>query len=437
MRLLLPSSLARRAFWRRAYARRRFGTESAAAIAPLHYALVGERLGYRPNGFFDPRFYRERAKLSGAASGLLDHYLARPDGPKPSAEFDPDWYADQNPDWRATHPHPFLHFLEVGLAQGRRPRADIDMAFVRDVIRGRGRGIEEAAMRVFDPKSRDGDIKPPLSREELRARQDRFYGDGDLRIVREAGATGRNRLVAVQCGRGFDAPWLSKPRSFDVLLNYYQEAEPDPRADAVVLQAGTKTTAIRRLLAERPDCLLRYEAVLFLDDDVELRAADIDALFAAMARENLDLAQPALTADSECAWTFLKRPDAPEDVFRVSTVEIMAPMMTRRALEAAGFAFTETVSGWGTDLLLGPAVRAAFGPDSVGVIGSVAVRHARKVDMAGGAFYAYLRRYGIDPAHEANRVVADFGVDRRLRRLAPDDPGPISRSDQTEGRSRP
>ncbi len=296
------------------------------------------------------------------------------------------------------------------------------MAFVRDVIRGRGRGMEEAALRVFDPKPRDGDMKPPLSREELRARQDRFYGEGALRIAREAGA-GRSLLVTVQCGAGFDAPWLDKPRTFDVLLNYYQEAEPNPRADAVALQAGTKTTAIRRLLAERPDILLRYEAALFLDDDIELGSADIDALFAAMAREKLDLAQPALTADSECAWAFLKRPDAPEGLFRVSTVEIMAPLMTRRALKAAGFAFSETVSGWGTDLLLGPAVRAAFGPESVGVIGSVAVRHARKVDMTGGAFYAYLRRYGIDPAHEANRVVADFGVERYLSRLAPGDPG--------------
>ena len=62
------SSLARRAFWRRAYARRRFGTERAAALAPLHYALMGERLGYRPNGFFDPFFYRERAGLGSAAS---------------------------------------------------------------------------------------------------------------------------------------------------------------------------------------------------------------------------------------------------------------------------------------------------------------------------------------------------------------------------------
>ncbi len=112
---------------------------------------------------------------------------------------------------------------------------------------------------------------------------------------------------------------------------------------------------------------------------------------------------------------------------RVSTVEIMAPLMTRRALEAIGWAFAESVSGWGTDLLLGPAARAAFGPDSVGVIGAVAVRHARPVDTAGGAFYRYLKRYGIDPAHEANRVVVDFGVERYLRLLAAGEAGPSLR----------
>jgi len=422
--LLTP--LERRAFWPRPYAYRRFGTERGAALAPLHYAVVGESLGYRPNGFFDPRLYRERAFGSGEAS-LLDHYLTRPGAPAPSAEFDPVWYGAENPEWRATHPHPFLHFLEVGLQAGRRPRPDIDMAFVRDVIRGKGRSLEEAAMRVFDPKARDGDMKPPLSREELFARQQRFYTSSRLRIEREAGTTGRGRLVFIQCGKGFNASLLDQPRDYDVLLNYYQEADTNPRADAAVVQEGTKTTAIRRLLEERPDLLLRYEAVLFLDDDVELGAGDVDALFGAMVREKLDLAHPALSADSETAWPFLKRPEAPHAVFRVSTVEIMAPVMTRRALETAGSAFSETVSGWGSDLLLGPAVRAAFGPSSVGVVGTVTARHARKVDIAGGAFYAYLRRYGLDPAHEANRVVADFGVERYVRLLKPDDPGPTCR----------
>ena len=422
-----PSSLARRAFWSRLYARRRLGTERAWPLAPLHYALIGEPQGFRPNGFFDPRFFRENTGLTARASGLLELYLAKPEAGAPSAEFDHAWYASQNPDWRQTHPHPFLHFLEAGLRSGRRPRPDIDMAFVRDVIRGKGGSLEDAALRVFDPKRRERDMKPPLSRQELKARQDQFYADARLRIEREARAGDRRLLVFVQCGKGFDASYLGEPRDYDVLLNYFQDSDANPRADAIVFQAGAKTTAIRRLLDERPDLLMRYQAALFLDDDVEIGAEGIDALFAAMARERLALAQPALTANSNSAWPFLKRPRAGSGIIRVSTVEIMAPLFTRRALERAGWAFGETVSGWGTDLLLGPAVRAAFGPDSVGLIGSVAVRHARRVDTRAGAFYAHLRRYGIDPAHEANRVVADFGVERYLRLLAPGETGPVCR----------
>ncbi len=377
-------SLARRAFWSRPYAHRRLGTERAFAIAPLHYALIGERRGYRPNGFFDPNFFRKSAGLRASTHGLLGLYLAaEAKGPSPSAEFDQAWYVAQNPEWRKTHPHPFLHFLDVGLHSGLRPRADIDMAFVRDVIRGKGRSLEEAAMRIFDPKPRDGDMKPPLSREELKARQDRFYTEARMRIEREAADRGRRLLVFVQCGKDFDANYLAEPREYDVLLNYYQEGDANRRADTVVFQGGTKTTAIRRLLDERPDLLLRYEAALFLDDDVEVGEGDIDRLFAAAARDRLDVAQPALTADSDSAWPFLKRPKAGNGIIRVSTIEIMAPLLTRRALERVGWTFSQTVSGWGTDLLLGPAARAAFGRDSAGVIGSVAVRHARQVDTAG------------------------------------------------------
>ena len=113
---------------------------------------------------------------------------------------------------------------------------------------------------------------------------------------------------------------------------------------------------------------------------------------------------------------------------RVSSVEIMAPAMTRRALECANWAFAESVSGWGSDLLLGPAVRSVFGEMSVGVIGSVAVRHAMPVNLNGGAFYAFLRRYGVDPGHEANRVAFDFGVDRHHRPLRANEAGPTCRA---------
>jgi hypothetical protein len=431
----LPNGLAersRRAFWARLYARRRLLSHLAAPFAPLHYALIGERRGFRPNAFFDPSYFRARANAAQDASlGLLEAYLGRPepDAPSPSAEFDHCWYVSQNPDWSQTHPHPFLHFLEHGLRAGRRPRADIDIEFVRDITRGvKPRSLEEASFRVFDRTLGEGEMGPPLNRGELRARQDRFYAAGQLRVEREAGHSDRSVLVFVQCGRGFDAAYLAEPRAYDVLLNYYHESDVHPKADIAVVQAGTKTTSIRRLLELRPDLLLRYQAVLFLDDDVEIGAEPIEALFGAMTAGKLDLAQPALTADSATAYGFLKKPSVDAGVTRVSSVEIMAPALTRRALECAGWAFEESVSGWGTDLLLGPAVRSACGPNSVGIIGSVSVRHAAPVDLGAGAYYAFLRRYGVDPGHEANRIAVDFGVERFLRTLGPGEPGATCRA---------
>ena len=289
---------SRRAFWARLYARRRLAGAFAAPLAPAHYARIGERLGYRPNAFFDPAAFGARAGAGGAGRTLLERYLARPEpnAPSPSAEFDHGWYAAQNPDWATSHPHPFLHFLERGLREGRRPRPDIDLAFVRDITRGvKPRTLEEAAFRVFDRTPREGEMGPPLNRQELRARQDRFYADARMRIERER-AQERDLLVFVQCGEGFDAAYLDKPRSYDVLLNCYREGAVNPKADIAVVQAGTKTTAVRRLMELRPDLLLRYRAVLFLDDDVEIGAEGIEALFRVMAAEKLDLAQPALTA---------------------------------------------------------------------------------------------------------------------------------------------
>src|SRR5580692_238818 len=430
----LPTGLperSRRAFWARLYARRRLLSDLAAPFAPLHYALIGESRGYRPNAFFDPSWFRAHANIAqDATRGLLEAYLAHPepDAPSPSTEFDHGWYVSQNPDWLQTHPHPFLHFLEHGLHAGRRPRPDIDVEFVRDITRGvKPRSLEEASFRVFDRTLGEGEMGPPLNRQELRARQDRFYAAGQLRIEREAGHSDRNVLLFVQCGRGFDAACLAEPRGYDVLLNYYHESDVHPKADIAVVQAGTKTTSIRRLMELRPDLLLRYQAVLFLDDDVEIDAQGIEAFFRAMTAEKLDLAQPALSADSATAYAFLKKPSVSAGVMRVSSVEIMAPALTRRALECAKWVFAESVSGWGSDLLLGPAVRAGFGPMSVGVIGSVAVRHAAPVDFAAGDFYAFLRRYGVDPGHEANRIAVDFGVERFLRRLEPGEEGETRR----------
>ncbi len=342
LRIGLPEA-SRRVFWAPHYARRRLLSEHAAPLAPAHYALIGERRGYRPNGFFDPNHFRKVANgAQNATRGLLELYLAEPgpNAPSPSAEFDHAWYISQNPDWNRTHTHPFLHFLERGMPAGKRPRPDIDVEFLRDVIRGKGRSLEEAAFRVFDPLPRDAEMAPPLNRQELRARQDRFFAAGRMRIERES-KTGRRLLVYVQSGKRFDAAYLSEPRAYDILFNYYDESPPHPKAETVVYQRGCKNTAIRRLLELRPDLLLRYDRVLFLDDDIEIGPAQIDLLFEVAEREKLDLAGPSLTPDSQTAWPFLRQPGAGHGIMRVSSIEIMAPLITRRALEAVAWVFAE------------------------------------------------------------------------------------------------
>ena len=352
---------------RRHYARRRLLSEHAAPLAPAHYALIGERRGYRPNGFFDPHYLSQacerRSRRDVAACSSFTSRDPGPNAPSPSAEFDHAWYVSQNPDWSRTHPHPFLHFLERGMPAGRRPRPDIDIAFLRDVIRGKGRSLEEAAFRVFDPLPRDAEMTPPLNRQELRARQDRFFAAGRMRIERESQDRPEGACLSTfSAGSGFDAAYLDEPRAYDVLLNYYDESPPNPQAETVVYQRGCKNTAIRRLLELRPDLLLRYDRVLFLDDDIEIGPAQIDLLFEIAEREKLDLAGPSLTADSQTAWPFLKQPGAGEGIMRVSSIEIMAPLITRRALEAVAWVFAESASGWGGDLLLGPVVRGGLRP---------------------------------------------------------------------------
>ena len=419
---------SRRAFWARLYARRRLLSRLAAPFAPLHYALIGESLGYRPNAFFDPSYFRAHANIAQRREPRLARaYLARPEpsAPSPSAEFDHRWYVSQNPDWAQSHPHPFLHFLEHGLRAGRRPRPDIDVEFVRDITRGvkaalaRGGGLPSLRPHAR-AKARWG--RRSIGRNCGRVRTVSMPM-GDCASNAKRAHPERNVLVFVQCGKGFDAAYLEEPRAYDVLLNYYHEASVHPKADIAVLQAGTKTTSIRRLMELRPDLLLRYQAVLFLDDDVEI---DADGHRSSFPRDGGGKTRSCAASAHR---GFGHRLSVPEKTVRRPRRDAGvvgrdhgagadAPRARKREMGIRGIG-----QRLGQRPLLGPAVRSAFGPNSVGVIGSVAVRHAAPVDLRAGAFYAFLRRYGVDPGHEANRIAVDFGVERFLRRLAPGEDG--------------
>lgn len=102
----------------------------AAADAPLaHYLREGERLGRRPNPWFDPIHYGERnPDVLQSGMNLLTHYarFGGQEGRAASPEFDSEWYMTTHPDVRRSGLNPLLHFLLVGAALGYRPSPEPD-----------------------------------------------------------------------------------------------------------------------------------------------------------------------------------------------------------------------------------------------------------------------------------------------------------------------
>ncbi|MBI4921070.1 MAG: class I SAM-dependent methyltransferase [Devosia nanyangense] len=249
----------------------------------------------------------------------------------------------------------------------------------------------------------------------------RFLDSITLQVLCEEPQASKS-LVFVQCGSTFDRRSLTdRDRPFDLLLNLYDNATPrrvNPGANIVCAQPGSKCTAIATLLQQRPDLLDRYDHVLFLDDDVAISTEGVERLFEAMARDDLHLVQPSLTAASPCAWPALKQPSVGQGRVMVSSVEIMMPCLSRAALRAAGWVFGTSVSGWGTDVLLGAYLSRTHGYDAY-VLGDVVAEHERAIDTTRGPFYRFLESIGVDPNEELNAILRQYGLERMIRRFPP------------------
>ena len=265
-------------------------------------------------------------------------------------------------------------------------------------------------------------VLTPSERSDLAAAQQRFFAGIDLEILREAPRRHRN-LVFVQCSRAYSRQSvLSADRSFDVMLNLFDGATLADTAalpvDIIVAQKGTKCTAISTLLKKRPELLLRYDRVLFLDDDIAMTSAEIARLFEAAEAGKMHLCQPSLSADSHVSWRNLKQPNVGPAPVMVSAVEIMAPCLSREALQAGAWVFGTSVSGYGTDLLLSDYLSRTQRMDSF-VIGQVVAHHERKIDKTNGSFYLYLKAQNIDPLAELALIQEQYGTEARIWRIDP------------------
>ena len=221
-------------------------------------------------------------------------------------------------------------------------------------------------------------------------------------------SVGRKNLVVVRAGRNSLHPmWLEGPaeRNWDLIVSVY-----DPEAhfaqhddEQMVMQRGGKWDGLHALFAGS-DLLDRYEYIWLPDDDIAARKEDVNAIFAAMRRYGLEVAQPALARDSYFSHFLVMQ--CPGFALRYSNfVEIMVPCVTSGLLRQVLEDFRESMSGFGMDAIWcrlsdEPRYKAA-------ILDAVAVRHTRPV---GKVLRGTMAARGRSPEADRDDLRARYGV---------------------------
>ena len=123
----------------------------------------------------------------------------------------------------------------------------------------------------------------------------------------------RQESVATWCshplaiGQIFVCGWQRTGDSICGLRHYGDHPDTlEGYGDYWVCRKGSKFQNLRAAYQRWPDKFVRYEAVLVLDDDVLIRASDIDRLFAIRTAHDLWLLQPAFDPRGKISWEITK-----------------------------------------------------------------------------------------------------------------------------------
>jgi hypothetical protein len=208
--------------------------------------------------------------------------------------------------------------------------------------------------------------------------------------------------------------WLraAPDRNWDLAVSLYDpDAHFDHDADVTVVeQRGGKWDGLYALFSQS-DILSRYDYIWLPDDDIAARPADIEAIFDAMRRYDLDIAQPSLTRDSYYShFAFMS---CPGFILRYTNfIEIMVPCLRASLLRAVLEDFKDSMSGFGMDYIW--CRLSEEGRYKAAILDKVAVRHTRPI---GRALRGQMAKNGIVAEDEEWVLRARYNVRGRIRPL--------------------
>jgi hypothetical protein len=219
--------------------------------------------------------------------------------------------------------------------------------------------------------------------------------------------------------RTLHAPWHAWPdRTYDLFVIAYEDfcdrrAPVLEASDRVFHRRGPKWSIVASVIDELGPAIDAYGTIWIPDDDIFIRAPDIDRLFDIFERHGFAMAQPSLSPQSHHSFAALvKRPGR---LYRETNfVEVMAPMFSRAGLRRVTPTMTTTESGWGLDFLWSQHVLA---DERVGVIDAVSMTHTAPVQHERPGADSTYARLDLTPWDDLRSLDATYGFERRVRTL--------------------
>ncbi len=144
--------------------------------------------------------------------------------------------------------------------------------------------------------------------------------------------------------------WLRGRRDFDLWIAYYGDTPGALRAhaDLYLQRKGSKFQNLHHCFQHWPDRLARYDAVMVMDDDIEIGASGISRLFEILTRLDLWSAQPAFRLCGKISWD-ITRVHPTAKLRYTNFIEMACPVFRRDKLETFLKAFDPELVGYGTD----------------------------------------------------------------------------------------
>lgn len=217
----------------------------------------------------------------------------------------------------------------------------------------------------------------------------------------------RNCVISAVGKNSLHRMWTEGDGDFDLHLIVYDDSLERFRNDAeyVCHIKGFKLKVIYKYLEENPQLKNKYDYFFFPDDDIQMDAATINALFDVMRRYGLKIAQPALRK-SYYTWQHTLY-DRYSKLRYTNFVEMMVPCFSREALQKVLFTFNENETGWGTETHWPLLIDAT--PRDMAIIDEVNVVHTRPIqsgqEIHNRELTTYLNKFGLRTHVEAYDMI--------------------------------